>query len=130
MRQIEKQQKLFTLDEAQQLLPLIKSITAKHQLELAPIQLRLNKMLSNDPRRVAIEDDYELIVGLWKTKVEKLGAYVQGLWVVEFDMGDGSLCWRNPELHLSYFRPSGKSFSERVHLQRYIEENDPDWAHY
>ena len=122
--------KLFDLEEARQLLPLIKTITRKHQDELAPIQLRLNKMLSNDPRRSTIEAEYEVVVRTWRAKIEKLGATVFGLWVVEFDVGEGALCWRHPELTLNYFRPRQSDFAGRIRLKDYIEAQDPDWAHH
>lgn len=120
--------RVFNLYEAQAQMPLVKSITKKHQIELAPIQLRLNKMLSNDPRRSQLEVEYEAVVRRWRTKIEQLGAQVAGLWVVEFDTGEGSLCWRHPELSLSFFRAKGASFVERERLNRYIENCDPDWA--
>ncbi len=122
-------EKLFNLAEAKSLLPLVQSVTIKHQTELDPIQDRLNKMLSNDPRRNPIEGEYEQVVSKWKSKIEKLGAIVRGLWVVEFNVGEGVLCWRHPELSLNYFRANGEDFTNRVKLQNYIEECDPDWAH-
>ena len=121
--------KLFDLNEAKALLPLVKSITKNHQTELAPVQQRMNMMLSNDPRRNVVEIEYEQIVTQWRNKIEKLGATVFGLWVVEFDVGEGRLCWRHPELSLNYFRSTGSSFSDRLKLADYIESNDPDWAH-
>lgn len=120
--------KLFNLAEARALLPLVRTITEYHQAELGPIQLRLNKILSNDPRRPVIELEYEQVVSRWRSKVEQLGPQVFGLWVVEFDVGEGVLCWRYPEFSLNYFRAAGKPFSERVKLASYIEETDPDWA--
>ena len=120
--------KLFDLTEAKQLLPLVKSITKQYQSELSPVQLRLNKMLSNDPRRNVIEDQYEHVVNIWKRKIEKLGANVYGLWIVEFDVGEGFLCWKNPELDLHYFRPNNCDFSQRIRLSEYIESYDPDWV--
>ncbi len=121
--------KLFHLDEARELLPLVKKITARDYQLLSPSQTRLNKMLSNDPRRSQYEIAYEEIVSQWKKKIERLGAKTSGLWVVEFDLGSGCLTWRYPELSLAYFREHGKSFAERIRLDDYIEENDPDWAH-
>lgn len=121
--------KLFDLAEAKRLLPLVQTITKQHQLELAPIQLRLNKMLSNDPRRNSIEAEYEQVVDRWRSKIEKLGATVYGLWVVEFDVGEGVLSWRHPELKLSHFRAKTEDFASRVKLKDYIEAHDPDWAH-
>ena len=122
-------EKLFNLSEAQELLPLVQSITQKHQTELEPIQDRLNKMLSNDPRRNPIEHEYEQVVSKWKAKLEKLGASVKGLWVVEFNVGEGVISWRYPELGLHYFRKNGADLASRAKLVDYIEEYDPDWAH-
>ena len=115
-------EKLFNLSEAQALLPLIQSITQKHCEQLEPIQLRLNKMLSNDPRRHLVEFEYQQIVARWRTKVEQLGVVVAGLWIVNFDVGNGFLSWRYPELSVSYFLEKHESFSERVKLLNYIEE--------
>jgi len=121
-------EKLFNLSEAQALLPLIQSITQKHCEQLEPIQLQLNIMLSNDPRRHLVEFEYQQIVARWRTKVEQLGVVVAGLWIVNFDVGNGFLSWRYPELSVSYFLEKHENFSERVKLLNYIEETDPDWA--
>ena len=120
--------KLFDIQEANALLPLVRAVTSSQRDDLAPIQTKLNKMLANDPRRKVFEKDYQVVVSHWRTKVELLGARVSGLWIVEFDVGGGSLCWRYPELSLNYFRADGAGFSERVRLQDYIDETDPDWA--
>jgi hypothetical protein len=126
--EIGQQQKLFSLSEARAHLALVQAITKRHQVSLAPIQDRLKKMLSNDPRRMAVESEYEAIVSKWKIKIEQLGACVQGLWVVEFNLGEAVLCWRYPELSLNYVREQQQQFSERQKLQSYIEVHDPDWA--
>lgn len=120
--------KLFNLQEARALLPMIRTVTISQRDELVPIRERLNKMLANDPRRKVFEADYQVVVSNWRNKVELLGARVSGLWTVEFDVGGGSLCWRYPELSLNYFRADGAPFSDRVALQEYISETDPDWA--
>ena len=120
--------KLFNLSEARELLVLVQAVTKTQETLLAPVQDRLNKMLSNDPRRNVYERQYEAIVEQWRNKVELLGARVSGLWMVEFDVGEGSLSWRYPELSLNHFRGNGVAFAERVKLRDYIEEHDPDWA--
>ena len=126
--EIGQKGKLFNLAEAKEHLSLVQSITKNAQTKLTPIQLRLNRMLSNDPRRVSIEVEYEAVVSAWKIKVEQLGASVCALWVVEFDVGKAQLCWRYPELSLNYVRVNGQGFSSRCKLADYIEEHDPDWV--
>ena len=126
--EIGQKAKLFNLAEAREHLPLVQVITKSHQAKLAPVQARLNRMLSNDPRRSVIEKEYEQLVSQWKLKIEQLGAMVGGLWVIEFDVGEAVLCWRYPELGLNFVRAHGQPFSKRVKLALYREEVDPDWV--
>ncbi len=124
--EISPEHKLFNLSEAQALLPLLNKITARYVEELEPLQYRLDRMLSNDPRRAEVEREYELKVCEWRGKVARLGAVAAALWVIEFDVGVGRLNWRYPELQIAFFRPNGDTI--RAKLNDYIDENDPDWA--
>jgi len=103
MLEIGQPHKLFDLAEAHALLPLIQTVTEKHQQQLKPIQDRLVLMLANDPRRKHLEVQFSEIVSRWRVKVQQLGVSVTDLWVVGFDVGDGVLSWKYPELSLSFF---------------------------
>ena len=127
MFEIGSKNKLFNLAEAQGLWPLVRKITEKHQQELEPIQRRLNLMLANDPRRKVVEDEYSGVVAAWRTKLEQLGVEVAGLWSVGFNVGEGFLSWKYPELSLAFFI-SHDAPQERLKLSDYIAEYDPDWA--
>lgn len=126
--EIGQADRVFSLAEAADHLLLVQSITKKHRAELAPLQLKLEKMLSNDPRRRYLEAQYQAVVTRWRNKIEQLGANVAGLWMVEFSLGDAFVCWRDPELSLSHVRPRDADFKQRVALQAFIDEHDPDWA--
>ncbi len=119
--------RLFNLAEANELLPLVQKITESHNESLAPLQDRLDRMLSNDPRRSYLERQFETQVSAWRGKVERLGAHAAGLWVVEFEVSGGFLNWRYPELQIAYFRPEQATIRKK--LADYIEEYDPDWAY-
>ena len=127
MLEIGSKNKLFNLAEAQELWPLVRKITENHQQQLEPIQRRLNLMLANDPRRKVVEDEYANVVAAWRTKLEQLGIDVAGLWSVGFNVGEGFLSWKYPELSLAFFI-SHDSPQERLKLSDYIDEYDPDWA--
>ena len=127
MLEIGSKNKLFNLAEAQELWPLVRKITEKHQQDLEPIQRRLNLMLANDPRRKCVEAEYSNVVATWRTKLEQLGVDVAGLWSVGFNVGEGFLSWKYPELSLSFFI-SHDAPQERLKLSDYIDEYDPDWA--
>ncbi|MDH3638853.1 MAG: DUF2203 domain-containing protein [Gammaproteobacteria bacterium] len=120
--------RVFTLAEANKLFPLVQRITTHAYRELEPVKKRLENMLATDPRIVAVEKEYEIIVKRWVSKMERLGLVVKGLWLVDFDTGDGYLCWKYPELKLGYYHDYSGGFSGRRSLDVVIEEFDPDWA--
>lgn len=124
--EITQSAKLFTLADAQRVLPSIIKVTRTHSEALQPWQAKLDRMLSNDPRRPVIEREYERLVSVWRGKIKRVGARAAGLWVVEFDVGDGALSWRYPELQIAHFRSEHDTI--RCRLSDYIEETDPDWA--
>ena len=120
--------RLFTLAEAEGLLPLVRKITGQSAEELAPIKQRLNNMLATDPRTPAVQREYEDVIKRWVSKLERLGVVVKGLWLVDFDTGDGYLCWKYPELRIAHYHGYDEGIAGRRPLAEAIEELDPDWA--
>ena len=53
----------------------------------------------------------------WARAMEALGLDVKGLWLVDFDNGNGCYCWRWPETELAYFHGYDEGFSGRVRIQ-------------
>lgn len=120
--------RVLTLAEAREIFPLVRRITEQAYRELEPIKRQLDNMLSTDPRLGAVESRYEGVVKRWVSKMERLGLVVKGLWLVDFDTGDGYLCWKYPEIDLTYYHDYSAGFAGRRPLDVVIEELDPDWA--
>ena len=120
--------KLYVLEEASELLPVVRKITENAYNRLSRLDERLELMLLCDPRRDAIADEYEKIVRKWIASITRLGAIPNGLWRVEFDTGEGYLCWRFPELKIAYFRDYKENFDDRKPVKLLIEETAPIWA--
>lgn len=120
--------RIFTLAEAQALFPLVRSITQATHAELEPVRLKLEAMVPSNPLIQEVEKHYETIVRRWVAKMERLGLVIKGLWLVDFDTGDGYLCWKFPELKLGHYHTYQEGFSGRRPLREVIEEFDPDWA--
>jgi hypothetical protein len=118
----------FNLTEANETLPLVKKITAEAYVELQVVKKKLQNLLPSDPRVVSVEQKYEAIVRKWISKMERLGLVVKGLWLVDFDTGDGYLCWKYPELEIAYFHCYTGGFAARQSITEVIEETSPDWA--
>jgi len=120
--------RIVTLSEARELFPLVRRITEQAHSELLPVKRQLDNMLSTDPRISSVEKRYEEVVKRWVSKMERLGLVVKGLWLVDFDTGDGYLCWKYPEIELGYYHDYNSGFAGRRPLDVVIEELDPDWA--
>lgn len=119
----------FTLAEAQALFPLVWKITQDAHRQLEPVRESLDAMVPANPQIREVEARYEAIVRRWVGKMERLGLVVKGLWLVDFDTGDGYLCWRYPELRIGHYHGYHEGHDGRRPLPQVLEEFDPDWAH-
>ena len=121
--------RVFTLTEAEELFPLVRSITDSAWRELEPVRRKLEAMVPVNPQIHQVEHQYETIVKRWMAKMARLGLVVKGLWLVDFDTGDGYLCWKFPELRIGQYHGYHEGYTRRRPLADVIEEIDPDWAH-
>ena len=120
--------RFFTLSEANAALDLIKPITKCTAAELETVKSRLGNMLPSDPRVTETEQCYEKLVRNWISKMNRLGVIVKGLWLIDFDTGDGYFCWKFPERNISYYHSYNGGFVERTLITNVIETLNPDWA--
>lgn len=122
------EQRVFNLAEARELFPLVVKITNRAAAELQPIQARLRRLPSGGRELAQAQEQYRAVVDDWVNKLRRLGLVVKGLWLVDFDTGDGYLCWRYPELTLGHYHSYREGFAGRRPIDEVIEELDPDWA--
>lgn len=124
-----REPRAFSLAEAEGLFPLVRRITHAAFVELEPVRHNLERLVPASPEARTVEAEYERIVRRWVGKMERLGLVVKGLWLVDFDTGDGYLCWRFPELKIGYYHGYHEGYDHRRPLRDVVEELDPDWAH-
>jgi hypothetical protein len=120
--------RIFTLCEAQSLLPVVQNVTRRAVKDFNPVQLRYRNLLDCDPRKPQLALEYEKIVGLWITKMARFGLVARSLWSVDFDTGDGYLSWKFPELRLAFFIDSNDPKLTRHSLSEVLSERCPNWA--
>ncbi len=120
--------RIFTLAEAHALFPLVRSITHAAHAELEPVRRKLESMVPTNPSIRDVERQYESVVKRWVAKMERLGLVIKGLWLVDFDTGDGYLCWKFPELKIGHYHAYHEGYTGRRPLDEVIQEFDPDWA--
>jgi hypothetical protein len=110
------QKRIFSLNEAEALLPVIRRVTKATQANLEPLTRRL-PYTENGEAKAALEKEIQSFFQAWCRKVERLGAEAKGLWIVDFDSGNGYYCWHYPESKISFYHGYAEGFRGRVPIQ-------------
>lgn len=115
--------RLFSHHEVSQLLPLVYRLTDEAQLEVKKI---MNFIEAHGDKQsaevVELETRLNEIVARWQMKIEKLGGEPKGLWLADFDNGQGYFCWKFPETQICYWHGYQDGFTGRILIG---EENHP-----
>lgn len=104
----------FSYEEALETFPAVRDLT---RAALRQIEALVNRLQSRDElegRRDELEEAMARIVEAWSTEVTALGCEVKGLWLVDWDSGDGYYCWKYPEETLSHFHGYDEGYDGRV----------------
>ena len=111
------QQRFFTVQQANELLPLIHRITEASYLEVKSLMNRVQSVKSSNPTLASdIEKKIDENVEKWQKKVERLGATPKGLWLADFDNGSGYYCWKFPETTIQFHHGYSEGFSGRKEI--------------
>lgn len=96
------QKLFFTLTEARRILPIIRRLTKRAHDEVKRLGTQISLVDDADKKKVMEEEVYKTFKG-WHRKVTKLGCEAKGMWLVDFDSGQGYYCWRYPESGINHF---------------------------
>jgi hypothetical protein len=106
---------IFSYDEALGVFPVVRDRTAEAVAEVTAFARTLAAGGGDDEgERAAIEEASREAVARWTAEIEALGCEVKGLWLVDFDAGDGYYCWKYPEPTLAHFHGYDEGFPGRV----------------
>lgn len=108
--------RIFTIDNAKNLLPLIYRITEEAVLAVKHQNNRLAALKGVDnPNLIKdVESEIDKVVSHWNLKLERLGVHPNGLWVADFDNGNGYFCWKYPEVEIKYHHGYQDGFCARI----------------
>ncbi|MDX1501129.1 MAG: DUF2203 family protein [Thermoanaerobaculia bacterium] len=104
--------RIFTYQEALDSFPAVREITGEAVSEVR--QIHSSSGPAGEDRRQELEAETRRIVERWAAQVEELGCEVKGLWLVDWDSGDGYYCWRYPEESLAHYHGYSEGFAGRV----------------
>lgn len=107
--------KTFTLQEARTLLPLVYRMTDDASREVKVLLNRIEAFSDKShPTATLIEEQINAIIDRWQVKIRKLGADPKGLWMADFDNGEGYYCWKFPEVEINHWHGYQDGFSGRI----------------
>jgi hypothetical protein len=106
----------FTLDEATRLLPSVKLVTAEAVREAEQLSRELRTHGEAHPQHDRLTEQLDQIVSRWASRLQDLQVEAKGLWLVDFDTGDGYYCWQYPEETIAHYHGYDEGFSGRMKI--------------
>jgi len=106
----------FTLKDAQLLLPAVRSRTADAVEQARAVAERLDRLPNGHPDRDLLLTALDRVIAEWTSAIKAHGAEVKGLWLVDFDTGEGYYCWRYPEAAVQHYHGYDEGFAGRMKI--------------
>lgn len=107
--------RIFSYEEALALFPTVRDLTERAVRKAESLSRQVADEEEDSPdERQRREATLQLLVEEWAHEIEALGCEVKGLWLVDWDSGDGYFCWRHPEPTVAHFHGYDEGFAGRV----------------
>ena len=106
--------RIFSYDEALATFPRVRRLTERAVQQIESLVNRLQSRQELDSRKAEIDEAVQRIVQAWASEVMAMGCEIKGMWLVDWDNGDGYYCWRYPEESLAHFHGYEEGFAGRV----------------
>ncbi|MAF91388.1 MAG: DUF2203 domain-containing protein [Bdellovibrionota bacterium] len=116
-----QKKKVFKLDELNSLVPVFLKVTNSAKTEADELLNQLYSLTDVAPGSdlaKSLEAEIDRIIISWQTKIEKLGGKTKGLWLADFDSGDGYYCWKYPEEKINFWHKYSEGFTGRIPIEQ------------
>lgn len=96
------------------MLPLVHRITDEHSQKVKYFMACVDAIPDkNSSRSMELQDEINALIQKWQNKIERLGGKPKGLWLADFDNGEGYFCWKFPETEIKYHHGYKDGFTGR-----------------
>jgi hypothetical protein len=108
--------RIFSLEEAARLLPRVKAVTTDAVTRVEALTAQIQALPETHPTRTRLSAEIEQAIRLWARDVQEMGLEAKGLWLVDFDNGEGYYCWCYPEDAIAHFHGYDEGFAGRMKI--------------
>lgn len=110
---------IFNIESARQILPLVYKITSESDDEFQFLmeKIAVARSQSNIEKTTELEASVQTLINRWESKIIKLGLEPKGIWLIDFDAGDGFYCWKYPEMDIKFWHGYDDGFSGRKPIE-------------
>ena len=98
------------------MLPRVRALTERAAHEVDQLSRVIHRLEETDPARAPALAELDGVVAAWTGRLQGLGLEVKGLWLVDFDNGDGYYCWKYPEVTILHYHGYDEGFSGRMKI--------------
>jgi len=111
------QNRQFTLQQANDLLPLVYRITEEASKEVKYLMACIDALPEkNSETSHNLQNRINSLIEKWQNKLERLGMRPKGLWLADFDNGEGYFCWKFPETEIQFQHGYQDGFTGRTSI--------------
>ncbi|MBP7280571.1 MAG: DUF2203 family protein [Leptospiraceae bacterium] len=110
--------KIWTLEEALEAFPRIKRITEDFYEQIHLISKLLSDNIYPENEMERMEAEIQELIQVWSFTMRELEVDVKGIWLVDFDNGEGYYCWKIGEEDLLYEHSYEEGFAGRKLIKR------------
>ena len=96
------------------MLPHVKHLTADAVRRSETLASQLRGLGEDDPAHAALSNALRDVVNSWADEVRSLGLEAKGMWLVDFDNGEGYYCWSYPEETIGHYHGYDEGFAGRI----------------
>lgn len=116
-RNSDSVKRIWTLEEARSVLDQVDSWTREARNRFSELQSQLSSSIIPENKLEELEEEREKITARWVRRIMELGAEVKGLWLVDFDNGQGYYCWQLGEEDIMFEHGYNDGFAGRRPLE-------------